>query len=48
MRQAAGIVGKRALAFSGELDGTLEFLVECCKLWNGNTGPFNEGLAFFS
>jgi len=48
VRQAAGIVGKGALAFAGELNGTLEFLVECCKLWNGNTGPLDKGVIFFS
>ena len=48
VRQTAGIVGKSTLAFAGELDGTLEFLVEYCKLWNGNNGPFNEGFTFFS
>lgn len=46
--QAAGIVGKRALAFAGELNGTLEFVIERFKSWNGNNGPFNEGLTFFS
>lgn len=46
--QAAGIVGKRTLAFAGQLDGTLKFGVEDCKLWNGNNGSFNEGLTFFS
>jgi hypothetical protein len=48
VRQAAGIVGKRTLAFAGEFDRTLKFGVEGCKLWNGNNGPFNEGLSFFS
>jgi len=48
VRQTTGIVGKGALAFAGELDGTLEFLVDRCKLWNGNTGPFNKGVIFFS
>jgi len=46
--QAAGIVGKGALAFAGELNGTLEFVIECRELWNGNNGPFNEGVTFFS
>jgi hypothetical protein len=48
VRQAAGIVGKRTLAFAGEFNGTLEFGVECRKLWNGNNGPFNKGVTFFS
>lgn len=48
VRQAAGIVGKGALAFAGEFHRTLEFVVERCKLWNGNNGPINEGFTFFS
>lgn len=48
MRQAACIIGKRTLAFAGELNGTLKFGVEDCKLWNGNNGPFNKGVTFFS
>tara|TARA_R110002072_G_C7936352_1_gene532092 strand:- start:88 stop:246 length:159 start_codon:yes stop_codon:yes gene_type:complete len=48
VRQTAGIVGKGALAFAGEFNGTLKFGVEDCKLWNGNTGPLDKGVIFFS
>lgn len=34
VRQAPGIVGKGALAFAGELNGSFEFVVECCELRN--------------
>lgn len=48
VRQTASIVGKCALAFTSELNGALEFVVEYCKLWNGNNGSFNESVIFFS
>lgn len=48
MRQAAGIVGKGTLALAGQLDRTLEFGIEDCKFWNGNTGPLDKGVIFFS
>ena len=48
MRQTARIVGKGALAFTREFNGTLEFVVERFKFWNGNNGSFNKGLTFFS
>ena len=48
VRQTTGIVGKGALALAGQLNGTLEFGVEDSEPWNGNTGPLDKGVIFFS
>jgi len=46
--QAAGIIGKGALALAGNGNGFLELCVEQVKTFYGFTGFFNEGLVFFS
>ena len=48
MSKAAGIVGKGALAFTGEFYGTFQFAVQLIKLRYRITGPLYEGTTFFS